>query len=38
MAEELASLLPHTLTRWYPDEGHSLLFARSEEILKQLVS
>jgi pimeloyl-ACP methyl ester carboxylesterase len=38
MAEELASLLPHTLTRWYPDEGHSLLFARSEEILRQLVS
>ena len=38
MAEELASLLPHTLTRWYANEGHSLLFARSEEILKQLVS
>ena len=38
MAEELASLLPHTLTRWYPNEGHSLLFARSEEILRQLVS
>ena len=38
MAEELASLLPHTLTRWYTNEGHSLLFARSEEILKQLVS
>jgi len=38
MAEELASLLPHTLTRWYPDEGHTLLFARSEEILRQLVS
>jgi len=38
MAEELASILPHTLTRWYPDEGHSLLFARSEEILRQLVS
>lgn len=38
MAEELASLLPHTLTRWYPDEGHSLLFVRSEEILRQLVS
>ncbi|MCX6063282.1 MAG: alpha/beta hydrolase [Caldiserica bacterium] len=38
MAEELASVLPHTLTRWYPDEGHSLLFARSEEILRQLVS
>ncbi len=37
MAEELASLLPHTLTRWYPNEGHSLLFARSEEILRQLV-
>jgi pimeloyl-ACP methyl ester carboxylesterase len=37
MAEELASLLPHTLTRWYPDEGHCLLFARSEEILRQLV-
>jgi pimeloyl-ACP methyl ester carboxylesterase len=38
MAEELASLLPHTLTRWYPNEGHSLLFARSEQILRQLVS
>lgn len=38
MAEELASLLPHTLTRWYPNEGHSLLFARSEEILRQLLS
>jgi pimeloyl-ACP methyl ester carboxylesterase len=38
MADELASLLPHTLTRWYADEGHSLLFARSEEILRQLVS
>jgi len=38
MAEELASLLPHTLTRWYPNEGHSLLFARSEEILRQLAS
>jgi len=38
MAEELASLLPHTLTRWYTNEGHSLLFARSEEILRQLVS
>ncbi len=38
MAEELTSLLPHTLTRWYPNEGHSLLFARSEEILRQLVS
>lgn len=38
MAEELAFLLPHTLTRWYPNEGHSLLFARSEEILRQLVS
>jgi pimeloyl-ACP methyl ester carboxylesterase len=38
MAEELASVLPHTLTRWYPDEGHALLFARSEEILRQLVS
>jgi len=38
MAEELASLLPHTLTRWYTNEGHSLLFARSEEILRQLAS
>ena len=38
MAEELASLLPRSLTRWYADEGHSLLFARSEEILRQLVS
>jgi pimeloyl-ACP methyl ester carboxylesterase len=38
MAEELASLLPHSLTRWYADEGHSLLFARSEEILRQLVA
>ena len=38
MAEELASLLPHTLTRWYANEGHCLLFARSEEILRQLVS
>lgn len=36
MAEKLASLLPQTLTRWYPDEGHALLFARSEEILNQL--
>ena len=38
MAEELASLLPRSLTRWYADEGHSLLFARSEEILRQLVA
>jgi pimeloyl-ACP methyl ester carboxylesterase len=38
MAEKLASLLPQTLTRWYQDEGHSLLFARSEEILRQLVT
>jgi len=36
MAEKLASLLPQTLTRWYPNEGHSLLLARSEEILRQL--
>ncbi len=38
MAQELASLLPRSLTRWYADEGHSLLFARSEEILRQLVA
>ncbi len=38
MAEKLASLLPQTVTRWYPDEGHSLLFARSEEILRQLTT
>jgi pimeloyl-ACP methyl ester carboxylesterase len=38
MAEKLVSLLPQTLTRWYPDEGHSLLFARSEEILRQLTA
>ncbi len=38
MAEKLASLLPRTLTRWYPHEGHSLLFARAEQILEQLLS
>jgi pimeloyl-ACP methyl ester carboxylesterase len=38
MAEELASLLPHTLTHWYPDEGHTLLFNRPQEILRQLVN
>lgn len=38
MAEELASLLPHTLTRWFPNEGHSLLFARPEETLQELLA
>jgi len=38
MAEELASRLPHTLTRWYSDEGHTLLFNRSQQILSQLTS
>lgn len=38
MAEELADLLPHTLTRWFPNQGHLLLFSHAEEILTQLVS
>lgn len=38
MAEELASLLPRTLTRWYRDEGHMLLFDRAQEILHQLTN
>jgi hypothetical protein len=38
MADKLASLLPQTLTRWYSDEGHSLLFSRPEEILQQLTA
>jgi len=38
MAEELASLLPHTLTHWYPKEGHALLFNRPQEILHELLN
>jgi pimeloyl-ACP methyl ester carboxylesterase len=37
MAEELAALLPHTLTRWYPDGGHSILVVHAQEILHQLI-
>lgn len=37
MAEELAALLPHTLTRWYPDEGHGILVTHAQDVLHQLL-
>jgi len=37
MAEELAALLPRTLTRWYPGEGHGILVTHAQDILHQLL-
>lgn len=37
MAEELAALLPCTLTRWYPGEGHGILVTHARDILHQLL-
>jgi pimeloyl-ACP methyl ester carboxylesterase len=37
MAEELAALLPHTLTRWYPDDGHGILVTHAQDVLHQLL-
>ncbi len=38
MATELAMFLPHTLTRWFPEEGHFLLYGHAGKILAQLTS
>ena len=37
MAEELAAMLPRTLTRWYPGEGHGILVTHAQDILHQLL-